>query len=304
MRCSSLLLLLLLLFSGSCHQCAHAAAARPYSISLLVPDNSPQYQETVEKLKRRFADPPVHSGWPVGAGGPRLVLALGPAALHTATARMGESDIVISLFSSRESFQQARRAERNAPGGDITAIYADPDPVHQFRLIKRLIRRRESVGILLSGSSVYTIAELELAAARENISALIEQPASPAQLGEALQRLSAAPVLLAVPDNAIYRPDTIRSILLATYRRRQFVIGYSAAMVRAGALATTVTNVDDVIAQLEEIVREIERTRRAPPPQFPKYFSVVLNQDVARSLDVATEDAAALSSRPAVAGKP
>lgn len=82
------------------------------------------------------------------------------------------------------------------------------------------------------------------------------------------------------------------------------MIGYSAAMVRAGVLATTLSSVEDVLTQLEEILREIDRSRKVPAPQFSKYYSVDVNQDVARSLDIETNDAIKVLSKPLAASRP
>ena len=106
----------------------------------------------------------------------------------------------------------------------------------------------------------------------------------------ALNRLSGHPVLLAVPDPSLYNSETLRTLLMATYRREQAMIGFSAAFVNAGALATTNSNPNQIASQLKELLRDYAETGRLPAEQFPKYFSVLVNDNVARSLNLIIDD--------------
>ena len=79
-----------------------------------------------------------------------------------------------------------------------------------------------------------------------------------------------AEVLLAMPDSAVYNTDNVRNILLSTYRHKQGVIGFSADMVKAGALATTYSEIEDIDAQVAEIGARLRQhggeLPRAPVP--------------------------------------
>jgi ABC-type uncharacterized transport system substrate-binding protein len=101
-----------------------------------------------------------------------------------------------------------------------------------------------------------------------------------------LSRIAQTEVLLALPDSGIYNTENIRNILLSTYRHKQAVIGFSADMVKAGALASTYSEVEDINAQVAEMAASFVATGVLPPPQFPRYFHTVVNEGVARSLDV------------------
>ena len=79
-------------------------------------------------------------------------------------------------------------------------------------------------------------------------------------------------------------------ILVSTYRRNQAVVGFSAAMVRAGALATTYSSVDEIAEQLAEILDAYLATGRLRNPQFPRYWRTTINESVARSLDIVVDE--------------
>jgi hypothetical protein len=69
-------------------------------------------------------------------------------------------------------------------------------------------------------------------------------------------------------------------------------------MVMAGTLATAYAAVDDVAAQVDDIVQIIIR-ERVPDSQYPYYWRVELNKQVARSLNiVVSDDVLALGHRP------
>jgi ABC-type uncharacterized transport system substrate-binding protein len=99
-------------------------------------------------------------------------------------------------------------------------------------------------------------------------------------------------VLLALPDNAVFNAENIRNILLSTYRHKQAVVGFSSDMVRAGALASTYSDIEDINVQVAETAAQFVATGTLPSPQFPRYFRTVINEGVARSLDVHIDSAA------------
>jgi ABC-type uncharacterized transport system substrate-binding protein len=107
-----------------------------------------------------------------------------------------------------------------------------------------------------------------------------------------------------LPDAGIYNTENFRNILLSTYRHKQGVIGFSSDMVRAGALATTYSEIEDINAQVAEIAAAYVSGGELAPPQFPHYFRTIVNEGVARSLDITVVDAARNFARPAPSSAP
>jgi ABC-type uncharacterized transport system substrate-binding protein len=172
----------------------------------------------------------------------------------------------------------------------VTAIYAEPSPFDQLRLVSSLYKRRVNVAVLVSDKNEHLLPALRLAASLANVDLTIEFVSREDNLNRILNRVSDSPVLLAIPDHAIYNPENIRTILLTSYRHNQSVVGFSTAFVKAGAVASTYSEIDDVITQLDEMIRQFETSGRLPPPQFPKYFNVSVNDNVARSLNLIVDD--------------
>ena len=69
------------------------------------------------------------------------------------------------------------------------------------------------------------------------------------------------------------------------------MIGFSEALVNAGTLASAHSDISDTLTHLQAVVGSIA-DGRLPEPQYPKYWRVAINDNVARSLDVVIDDAA------------
>jgi ABC-type uncharacterized transport system substrate-binding protein len=99
--------------------------------------------------------------------------------------------------------------------------------------------------------------------------------------------LETSDALMAVPDPLIYSRETAQPILLTSYRQQKPVFGYSQSYVRAGALAAVYSSSKQFAKQAAEIALISQQAPSLlPPPQAPKYFSVIVNYQVARSLNI------------------
>lgn len=216
------------------------------------------------------------------------VIALGPAALRRAL----NADLHAPLISALTSSQAYRRLLASAPReSTATAIYADASPSAQLQLIAALFERKVTVGVLLSDATAYLEKSLRQAAQQFGLESLIIKAGPSQDPARALNALAGAQVLLAVPDGTLYTPDTLRAILESTYRRGMPVVGFSAATVAAGTLASAYPDVDDVVADLADLIDGLASGNEAlPEPRFPRYWRVAINENVARSLGIVITD--------------
>ena len=217
-----------------------------------------------------------------------IFLAVGPEALRY-LASSGASGPILSTFTSHKVFHSV---VDKLPGRAfaISGVYADPSPVQQFQLISLIYRKPIKVGVILSAENEEIESVLRRSVAPRQAEVTYERLAPGEDINRVLTRLADVQAILATPDSTVYNAETIRTILVSTYRRNQAVIGFSAAVVKAGALASTFSDIEDTVAQIDEMVSEYESTGRLPEPQFPKFFDVVVNEDVARSLNIVISD--------------
>jgi hypothetical protein len=215
----------------------------------------------------------------------RLVyVAIGPVALREAVARKADC-VIISAFTSSQVWRAVMAGVPPARAASMTAVYAEPAPADQMRLIELLYKRPVRIAAIVGNESAYLKPVLQAVAE-------VDQLRAGDDINRALNRIAQAEVLLAMPDRGVYNAENIRNILLSTYRHKQGVIGFSADMVKAGALASTYSEIEDINTQVAEIAANFVASGELAPPRFPHYFSTIINEGVARSLDVAVDDAA------------
>ena len=114
------------------------------------------------------------------------------------------------------------------------------------------------------------------------------------QLGDTNKRLLATvrqltnknEALLMLPDQSIYNRDTLKGILLTTYRSRTPVISYSSGHVRSGALAAIYSSPTDIGRHLANLINQHHEGKLNTNNKtvYAEYYSIVTNQRVARSL--------------------
>jgi putative ABC transport system substrate-binding protein len=273
-----------------------------YNLRIAVADGGGATRQIVAAIRKRYPTSQVLAESTVTntRAGRTIDIAIGPAALR-ALLENGTDGFIISIFTSSQAYRGILEKAPKARTGKVTAVFAEPSPADQFQLISRLYKRRVRVAMLVSETTAYLIPSLSKAAGAANIELRIENVDAGESATRALNRVTNAAAILAIPDNNVYNTENIRSILDTTYRRNQAIVGFSPSMVRAGVLASAYSDVDDIVAHLGEMISEVESTGLLPMPQYPKYFQTQINDSVARSLNVVVdEQARALSRKPGV----
>lgn len=261
-------------------------------VDVLSNDNPELTQQVVRLLQRelstvasiRYRSEPGHSQ--DAAGTPRVLLLLGSSALIHAT-RDSPPVPGIVLFMEKERFLE-QRLHHPMP---LTALYHDAPLVRQALLGRQILPQAKSFAVLASpGNEAGMAADLAYLASL-GLQGHVFVVDSPARLMNALSRaLLHGEFLLATPDTLIYNRSTIKHILLTAYRQNRVLIGPSRPYVRAGALATSYTPLEDYIAEAAEMIRETLRDKAPPAPRYPRTFRIEVNQQVARSLNIVLAD--------------
>jgi putative ABC transport system substrate-binding protein len=260
-----------------------AGPGAPREVRLITEPESAAGRQILQALKARHAASLLEAD--PAARGSATHVSVGPAALRRAL-EMDLKGPLVSVLTSSQAFRQWV-GDRSA----VTALYADASPLAQLQLMATIFDSRVTVGVLLSDASAYLERPLRQAASHWGLELLLERIAPSSDVVRSLTRLRGAQVLLAVPDSTLYTPDTLRAILESTYRRGMPVIGFSSATVAAGTLATAYCAVDDVVADLLDLLDGLGPVGSGlPEPRFPSHWRVAVNDSVARSLGVPITD--------------
>jgi hypothetical protein len=280
--------------------CASAAAAdvQGFRFQIVTGDDSSVTRHITEDLTKRLL--PIFGGFRTELAQKRrmVLVTIGPVALRNAVARKCDC-VIIAAFTSSQVWRLITAELPTARLLTMTAIYAEPAPADQLRLISLLYRRPVRVAAIVSRETGFLKPLLHGATAVE-----IEDYSAGDDINYALNRVGQANVLLAMPDRTVYSAENFRNILLSTYRHNQSVIGFSADMVRAGALATTYSNIEHINAHVADLANDFINTGDLGPPQFPRYFRTIINEGVARSLQVTMSDEARKFGREPQARRP
>jgi ABC-type uncharacterized transport system substrate-binding protein len=168
-----------------------------------------------------------------------------------------------------------------------SALYIDQPYSRRMRLIRFALPNKNRIGVVLGPESRREEKMLRLAASAEGFRLNIETIAEERQLvGAVHHAMDESDILLAVPDSVVFNRNTAQSVLLTTYRLGKPVSGYSRAYVTAGALFSVYSTPAQIGRQLgEELLAMQSRPGKTlPPPGYPRFFSVEINERVAHSL--------------------
>jgi putative ABC transport system substrate-binding protein len=184
-----------------------------------------------------------------------------------------------------------------APRPQDGVVYLDQPLDRQLRLALQVKPGAARVGVLFGPAQQVMERQLRAAAASLGLSVVVGLVEDDSGVGPAIEYvLQSSDLLLALPNPDIFNRKTLFNILLSSYHSRVPMIGFSAAYVKSGALAAVFTSPDDMGRDVAEtVVDHLLSGRKAlPPPRHPARFTVAINPQVARSLDITLPDAGEL----------
>lgn len=184
-----------------------------------------------------------------------------------------EGTAAVAVLTSRSAIE-ANRSHL------VGAVYLEPPLARQYSLVRYMFGDARTS--LIYTQDVLPWAWPELSALEEQGVRLVRyQPGQ--SLNYALKdALRGSDVLLGISDSGVYNPQSIKNILISAYRQNIPLVGPARAYIRAGAIASTYSSLDDIARRMADMLK---------PGQFQEfsynpYFSVAFNEQVARSLNV------------------
>lgn len=219
-----------------------------------------------------------------------LVIALGVKALQ-ASSKLKHTTPVLGVFTPLPTFNQLL-LQSGRRLGIFSAIVLDQPYRRQIGLARIVLPKARNLGILLGTTSNRYEDFLREGAERSGFSVNVEEVKSEVDLIPKLEKIfESNDALLAIPDPIVYNRETAQPILLTSYRHEVPVFGYSRSYVKAGALAAVFSNAMDLARQAAEIAIDAQQAKDVlPPTQVPKYFSIIINRQVQRSLNLQIAD--------------
>ena len=269
---------------------AQAVAAR---LAVVLSDDSAPYQEVYQVIRAHLDDTPHEVGrvyaedlTAASLNDMRLAIAVGVRAAESLAA-LPDRPPVLAVLVPRSWYVKTGRARLSGGGRSVSAIYLDQPFERQVRLIRQAFPEVRRVGVLSSTEQDAMLDELGEILRAHRLSLVRQTVTADERLIGPLENvLSEADLLLAVPDPLVFNRNTAQSLFLTSYRYRAPVLGYSRSLTRAGALLSLHSSPAQIGRQTAEWVNSAIQgvTVRLPPPAHPAYFSISINEQVARSL--------------------
>ncbi len=213
-------------------------------------------------------------------------LTIGPKALAKLLAAPDTKQPILALFVTLSA---ANKLKAEFPNRAFSLLDNTPTLERQLSLIKVLTPHAKRIAVFYSAQAKAQLADLQALASRLNFQLLTSQLNDPLNWKrDALKTLKDADLVLALNDSAIYNATNIRSILMRLYRAGRPLVGPDKGYVRAGAVASTYSGVQETLKAVSDLLKS-----DATWPEVIKnpYFNVSINAQVARSLNIVVGDA-------------
>jgi ABC-type uncharacterized transport system substrate-binding protein len=282
-----------------------AVAADPVDVAIVLSEESPAYQAVANSIKAVLAQSPA-PGQTVTVlqqstllANPHalsnqidLVVAVGVAAMQTVSESGLHIPVLVTLVPKQAFEKWVNQHQALQDHRYFSAIYLDQPLSRQLSLIRVALPGRSRIGVILGPTSLDKLKPLQKAVQEQKLHLDAARIEAADNLMPTLKNILADnDVLLAIPDPLVFNKGNVQSLLLTSYRYRVPVIGYSQAYVKAGALAGVFSTPVQIGQQAAELIQHLANsgTKLLPVPQYPKYFGVDVNEQVARSLGITFE---------------
>ncbi len=219
----------------------------------------------------------------------KLVVALGSVA---AQAVLESSNRIPVLFALLPRDGLETLLARHKPAVAVSAIYLDQSAARQLALLRLALPQSKSVGILLGPTSKTAETRLKSAALERQYKPVVVKVEQTESIHVGLQKiLEESDVLLAVADPLVFNANTIRNILLTSFRAKIPLVTFSPAYVKAGAVMAVYSTPRQIGTQVGAVARDVLRGKPLPPAQYPLDFSLSINTQVADSFGLVLNEA-------------
>ncbi len=217
------------------------------------------------------------------------------AAKKIATIDVGDSRVIYTMLPF-SSYQWLRK--NNVLLENHQVLFVD-QPLYRFvNLAQIAFPSINTLGYLHGDVSVKHMDELRQATVAHNIQLDDASLQSGRRLTKILDKLMlGSDVVLALPDPFLFNRRTVQSLLLASLRRKTPLIAYSESYVKAGALLALYSSPEQIGQHTAELVNCLTGAcGTGSQEHYPRYFSVQVNNVVARQLGYVLAPAPELKS--------
>jgi len=288
--------------SGPPGETSHDGAS-PKTICVLFSRDLPPYRQAVEGFKARLTSDGAYAFAEfivtdaevgqlmdrVKAARPALILTLGTEASKVAAMRTEDTPVVFAMVAN--PVDSGILPRRTFPGQVVAGVTTDISPAEQFETLRQVLPAAKRVAVIYCPQYTEATVTAAEASARKMGIELIRFAAEPYRVSAAIERIEKEKIdaLWTLTDPGVMVPAAVKRILTSALKAKRPVIGFSPAMVRAGALLGLGIDPKAVGRQAGDIAVAILKKGKKPADYhlvYPDETSLHVNLIVAERIGV------------------
>lgn len=185
--------------------------------------------------------------------------------------------------------------ESHGVSGETSSIYVDQPPLRMLSLVKAALPGSGTITIAVGESSQRFGDEIKAACDTLHLACEHMLVKDSAGIEDALEVAAySGRVLMVLPDPLVINASTAKTLILGAYLRRISLVGFSHALVKAGALMAVYSTPEQLGMDAANMANDALSNHPVHLPQsrYPTLFSVAVNYQLARALelDLPSED--------------
>lgn len=278
------------------------AASRIYTVGILFDSSSELHEEAIVGVEQKLKEGEVsnvkfvridinqsHFEQVIHNDKFDFLISFGIEAAKSAITTNIEYPILYAMVPKQSYLQLANQnpGSANTISGQKYVLYLEQKPSRQLLVINALLGDDIDIGLVVGEYSRHEGEEIAKLARLQNERVTVEVVNENEQPIELVRDvLKHSDVYVALYDSRVLDSQNARWLLYMAYRMRKPVIGFSPSYTRAGALASIYATPQQVGMQVAEWVIEMINGHLVEQVQYPKYFTVSVNDNIRRLLRI------------------
>ena len=216
-----------------------------------------------------------------------LIIGIGQAGMYSANEHYPKTK---KLFISTDPNKYKLDKKKNKK--DAILYMAQPY-CRQLRFIKLINNKWKTIGLLNSREKPINTKTIQQCAKKYHLKTYFAETITNEDLKNNINEvLNHSDIVLALPDKNIYNSQSVKNILLTSYRHRKPVIAFSENFVNAGALAAIFSSTEQISNSASGLVEQYFESgqRFKKSINYPQEFDININRQVFRALDLSIPD--------------
>ena len=268
--------------------------AKDLSVLILSSSDKPYINVITQNISNQLANSDIQVKKPnsyeiTNANQHDLIITIGSESMNKALQNTSSTTPVYSLLIPKSTANNLSQDNHRIWAAQVIDQPFD----RQLLMIKHLFGQNKKIGVLLGPVSSRNRAKIEQAARNLGLTINFSLIQKPDELIPALKEtINNNDILLSVPDPVVYSKNTIRGILLLTYRNKTPVVGFSRSYVKAGATASLYSTPEQIAADAAENIKKFFlNNRKFTRKEYnPESFSIETNNKVIKAMKLQIHD--------------